>query len=115
MAKPLGSKKKDIAAQQVLGQAMELHRMGLLDGAKERYRQALALKPRYVEAQHLLGVLCAQQGDLAEALELVGAAARTQPASPVVLSDYGLVLHKLDRQQEALAAFERALAVKADH
>jgi predicted O-linked N-acetylglucosamine transferase (SPINDLY family) len=115
MAKVLMSKKKELVLQQLLGRAMELHRMGLLAEAEQHYLQVLEIKPRHVDAQHLLGVIRAQQGRLDEALELVGSAVRARPDSAMVLSDYGLVLHKLDRHEDAVASFDRALAIRPDH
>jgi len=75
--------------------------MGLLAEAEQHYRQVLDLTPRHVEAQHLFGVLQAQQSRLPEALRPDGAALRARPDSPVVLSDYGLVLPELERNEEA--------------
>src|SRR3954462_14096697 len=102
MAKALLSKKRELAAEQALVRAKELHRMGLLAEAEQQYRQGLDLKTRPVGAQHLFGVLQAQQSRLPEALDLIGAALRARPGSPVVLSDYGLVLQKLERNEEAV-------------
>lgn len=115
MPKPLPSRKKDLAVQQLLGRAMDLHRMGILAEAEQVYLQILETRPRQFEAQHLLGVLRGQQGRLAEALELVGAALRTKPDSAVALSDHGLILHKMKRHAEAIASFDRALEISPDH
>src|SRR5439155_27035238 len=97
MAKPLRSKRNELGLRQLLARGMDLHRMGLLEQAEPFYRQVLKAQLRYPEAQHMLGVLRAQQGRLDEALELVGAALRSEPSSVAVLSDFGLILHKLDR------------------
>src|SRR5262245_34588061 len=115
MVRPLMSKKKAIAAQQLLEQAMNFHRMGLLAEAEQLYRQALETKPRDAQVQHMLGVLRAQQDRLDEALELVSAALRSNPSSFVAASDLGLILHKLGRDAEALSRFDLALAIRADY
>ena len=115
MVKPLLSKKKELALQQTLGRAMEFHRAGQLGEAERLYQEILAVNPRQIEAQHLLGVLRAQQGRLDEALELVTAALKVRPNAVIPLSDCGLILHKLGRHQDALARLDAALAIKPDH
>ena len=114
MAKVLLSKKKEQAIQQLLARGTELHRMGRLAEAELHYREVLEVKPRQVDAQHLLGVIRAQQGRLLEALELIGGALPARPDSAAIQSDYGLVLHRLGRHAEALVTFDRALRLKPD-
>jgi predicted O-linked N-acetylglucosamine transferase (SPINDLY family) len=109
---PVLSSEKEAALGQLLGRAFELHRTGLVGEAEPLYRQVLQELPRHPQAQHMLGVLCAQQGRLAEALELLTSAVAGDPGSAAALSDFGLILHKLDRHAEALAAFDRALALE---
>ena len=106
------SKIKEAALRQLLGRAFDLHRTGLLREAERLYRQVLQGMPRNVQAQHLLGVLCGQQGRLGEALELLSSAVKVDPARAAALADFGLILHKLDRHEEALAAFDKALAME---
>ena len=115
MVKLLPSKKKEQAIQQLLARGTKLHRMGQQAEAERLYHEVLDIRPRQVDAQHLLGVLRAQQGRLVEALELVGAASRARPDSAVILSDYGLVLNRLGRHAEALATFDKALRLKPDN
>src|SRR5258708_22065757 len=81
MAKLLLSKKKEQAIQQLLARGTELHRMGRLAEAELHYREVLEVKLRQVDAQHLLGVIRAQQGRLLEALELIGGAWALPPRS----------------------------------
>src|SRR5437763_11191675 len=111
MTRPLLSKNKEAALQQLLGCAIEFHRTGMLTEAERLYAQVLQGKPRQPQAQHLLGVLRAQQGRLAEAIELVGSAVRSDPSCAPAVSDLGLILDKLDRHEEALAIFDKALAI----
>jgi len=101
--------------RRLLERASGLHQRGQLAEAEELYRRVLASRPRQFEAQHLLGVLRAQQGRYAEALSLVGAAVEMNPGSVGALADYGLILHKLGRQAEALAQLDRALALKPEY
>src|SRR5580698_6313910 len=111
MAKPLQSRNEPSALQQLAGRAMESHQRGDLAGAERLYLQVLEAKSDHFEARHLLGVLRGQQGRYEEALGLVGAALKIKPDVPGALSNFGLILHKLKRHQEALASYDRALAI----
>src|SRR6516165_4867740 len=112
MTHPVLSKKKEAALRQLLRRAFDLHRTGLLGEAERLYRQVLEGMPRNAQAQHLLGVLCGQQGRLGEAFELLSSAVKADPGRAAALADFGLILHKLDRHEEALAAFDKALAME---
>jgi protein O-GlcNAc transferase len=112
MTRPLASKKRESAFRQRLGRAFDLHRAGLLRDAEQLYRRVLRETPRDAQAQHMLGVLCAQEGRLAEAFELLNSAVSSDACSAAALSDFGLVLLKLDRREEALAMFDKALIVE---
>src|SRR6476646_1375279 len=115
MVKPPRSKKRQQSLQHTLRRAMDLHRAGRLLEAEPFYLNVLAANPRQFEAQHLLGVLRAQQERYEEALSLVSSALKCRPGSPIALSDCGLILHKLHRHDEALARLNAALAIKGDH
>src|ERR1700722_20810529 len=105
MPKPSPIRDKSPVLQQLLARAMESHQRGDLAAAEPLYLQVLAARSDHFEARHLLGVLRGQQGRYAEALELVGAALEITPDMPGALSNYGLILHKMERHQEALASF----------
>src|ERR1700722_9934847 len=108
MPKPSPIRDKSPVLQQLLARAMESHQRGDLAAAEPLYLQVLAARSDHFEARHLLGVLRGQQGRYAEALEM-------RPDMPGALSNYGLILHKMERHQEALASFERALAIRPDN
>ena len=62
--------------------AIALHRSGQLAEAERLYRQLLAADPRDFTAQHLLGVIHAQQGRNDEALAEIDAALASSPMTP---------------------------------
>ncbi len=62
--------------------AIELHRSGQLAGAERVYRASLAHEPENADALHLLGVLRHQQGDHAQAIELIRKAIALRPSVP---------------------------------
>ncbi len=103
-----------MTAQDICRQAAELHQAGNLAEAERLYREVLTLAPDDFIAQHLLGVLYAQQGRKAEALDLMEGALRVRPDAPPALLNYGILLEEMGRTGEALAAFERAVAAKPD-
>jgi protein O-GlcNAc transferase len=101
--------------QSVLNQAIGFHQTGNLADAERLYVDVMRAAPREAAAPHLLGVVRAQQGRNAEALELIGAALLLKPDAPEMLSNQGNVLKALGRFAEALVSYDRALAVKPDY
>src|SRR5215469_3732509 len=65
--------------EQVFVRAYAAHRDGRLDDAERGYRATLAADPVHVDALHLLGVLRHQQGQHAEAADLVRRAVELRP------------------------------------
>ena len=93
-------------------QAVGAHQRGELAQAERLYLQLLETAPDAFAPRHLLGVIRAQQGRNAEALDMIGQALRIDPNVPDALLNYGNVLKNMGRFDEALAAYDRALAVR---
>ncbi len=96
-------------------QAAAAHRRGDFAEAERLYRQVLEAAPSSFAARHMLGVLKAQTGATAEALELIGAALAQKPDAPDALFNYANVLKGAGRLEEALAGYGRALAARPDY
>jgi len=94
-----------------LQEAQALHRQGRLAEAERIYSAIVACMPDHFDALHLLGVLRQEQSRPAEALSLIAAALRLNARSAEAHANYGIVLDDLGRYDEALASFERALAL----
>ena len=94
-----------------LRQAVDLHRQGELARAAARYRQILQREPAHFDALHLLGVASLQGGDPRAALELIGQANRIDPRNAAALTNLGNALRELGRHEQALACYDRALAI----
>ncbi len=78
----------------------------------ERILQQIAKSARNIfEVEHLLGVVKLVQGRFSEAEVHLKAAVALNGSSDEALSNYGYALKSLNRPQEALAYFTRALAV----
>ena len=88
------------------------HQAGKLDEAQRSYERVLKAEPRNVDANHFLGVIKGQKGDPARALQLIDFAAQQAPGSPVILMHRGNALKALARHEEALASYDRALAIQ---
>jgi len=96
-------------------EAVAAHRRGDLGEAERLYRQVLEAAPSSFVTRHMLGVLRAQAGATAEALELIGSALALKPDAPDALFNYGNVLKSCGRLEEAVAAYDRALAARPDY
>ncbi|MEY4965886.1 MAG: hypothetical protein RL274_1469 [Pseudomonadota bacterium] len=96
------------------GQAASLHQRGQLAEAESLYLQILAGAPQAFAPLHMLGVLRAQQGRIEEARTLIAAALQTNPNDAGALVNYGNVLTLLGRFGEAVASYDRALAIAPD-
>jgi tetratricopeptide (TPR) repeat protein len=102
----------DVAS--VLGQAMAFHRAGLLGEAEKLYRRILQVERRNFDCLHLLGVICYQRGEFAEALRQIDAALKIAPNVADAHNNRGNALRKLKRPEQALEAYDRAVALKPD-
>jgi predicted O-linked N-acetylglucosamine transferase (SPINDLY family) len=96
---------------QLLGQAVALHRQGRLAEAEAFYVRFLDRQPDHFDALHNLGIVKAQQQKHAEAERSISAALRIRPQSSEALSSLGNVLSAAKRHEEAIAAFDRAVAL----
>ena len=95
-------------------QAIERHQSGDLVRAEYLYLEILKSDPRHFAACHMLGILRAQQGRSAEALTLIETAINANPRSADARTNLGNVLIALGRYQEALASFDKSLALQTD-
>lgn len=91
--------------------AFKFHQEGRLADAERLYREVLQKKPRDFEALHMLGILKLQQNQPGDAVGLIAAAIAVDRTSVAAHSNYGLALGALGRHDEALASFDKALAI----
>ena len=100
--------------REVYSQATMLHQRGHLAEAEGLYRQLLSADPHAFAPRHMLGVLLAQQGRLAEAQDMIAAALQRSPRDAGALVNYGNVLNLLGCYQDAIASYDRALILAPD-
>src|SRR5438477_5922182 len=96
-------------------ESVALHRNGELRHAELLYRQVLTQQPRHLGSLHLLGVIAAQRGDHAAALDHIDAALRIHANDADALNNRGIALKELKRPHEALASFDAAIALRPGH
>ena len=92
-------------------QAVALHGQGRLDEAARLYEQILSANPNLMDARHMLGVVRAQQGRHNEAYALIAPVVAANPNDALSLANYRNVLGALERQKEAVAYYDRSLAL----
>ena len=114
MPKPLLTKKRLAALDEVVREAFALQQARRYPEAEARYRAVLTVHPHHFDALHMLGLICHALGRRAEALTVIGAALKVK-ALPDAFSNHGLVLNALQRYEEALASFDRALKLRPDY
>ena len=99
---------------QAVEDAVSLHRGGRLSEAEQIYLVVLAVEPRNFDCLHNLSLIRRQKGRLDEALALAARAHDADPRSPRAHDTLGSTLLRLNRPEEAIAAYEQAIALKPD-
>jgi Tfp pilus assembly protein PilF len=102
----------------ILAEAIALHRSGRLASARANYEAILEVQPGHFDALHLLGVIAAQTKEPARAVELIGKAIEVDPRNPAAFAAHanlGSALQELGRLDAAIASYDRAVALNANH
>src|SRR5215475_12355847 len=98
-----------------LAQAVEdaagLYRQGRLAEAERVCSRVLRAQPDWFDALHLLGVLKLQSGKAGAACTHLEHALKLNPTSAQVMSNLGMALAALNRDQEALAILDKSVAI----
>jgi tetratricopeptide (TPR) repeat protein len=89
--------------------AVELVRQGRLDDAESHLRNILKAQRRNWHVLHLLAEINLARSDYVKALEFMAAAMKANPGSTETQCNYGYILQKLERHDDALVYFKRAL------
>ena len=102
------------ASAALLREALALHRSGALAEARERYERLIRAEPGHADALYYLALIAHQQGRLDDCLRLGRDAAAGTPAAARVPYLMGTALSRASRPAEALANFDRAIALQTD-
>jgi tetratricopeptide (TPR) repeat protein len=95
------------ATEEILKQAISLHRAGNIEGAIPAYRKYLAQKPDSLLALSNLGAAYAHVGRYQDAIAQYRHALKLQPGNAPVELNLGLALYKTGQIETAAAEFEK--------
>ncbi len=95
----------------VFGEAIANLQDGRLEDAERQFRAIVRERPRNPMALDLLGAVCAQQGHWREAEEYLTAAIAAGANVETTFYNHGVVLKELGRPADAIAQFDRAIAI----
>ncbi len=87
----------------------QLHQQQQIDTAMQVYQQVLASDPTHFPSLHMLGVLQAQNGQPEQGFETLCQALSVNPNSASAWANSGNALNQLERWQDALRYFEKAI------
>jgi len=96
-------------AIKLFSKGLEFHQLNALDDAARCYQNALEMHGSFFDAQHLLGVIAAQQEQFELAVALITKALNIR-ADEGAFSNRGLALHQLGQYQAALKDFDSAIS-----
>jgi Flp pilus assembly protein TadD len=97
-----------------IAEAISAHRRGDFARAERLYRQLIRKKRDLSQAKHMLGVLRYQNGHFDEAERLIRQALAISE-DDAAHYHHGMVLSELDRYQEAVASFDKAIALNPSY
>ena len=96
---------------QSVEEAAGLYRQGRFAEAEKICSRVLRAQPNWFDALHLLGVLKLQGGKAGAACAHLEQALKLNPMSAQVMSNLGMALAALNRDQEGLAILDQAVAI----
>src|ERR1700749_4742418 len=94
-----------------LNEAVALHQAGRLDEADALYRFLAGPFPDHPDLFNLRGLIAEAREDFGAAAALFEQAVRLRPDDPAYLFNHALALRRLERFEEALAAYDKAGAL----
>lgn len=109
---PIYPKGDDVAV--LFARARAYHQLGHLAEAEVGCRKILKKRPNHVEALHMLAVCAHQGGDSLAAERLLRRALLLDPQYAPVQCALGILLASSQRKDEALACFDKLIAMKPD-
>jgi tetratricopeptide (TPR) repeat protein len=95
--------------QELLAQAVNAHKAGRLDEARQRYIEILTIDVRHAMSLYGLGLIAHQAGNLDVAASMMNRAIGADPNDPAVHRAAGAVLRDQKKNGEALAAYAAVL------
>lgn len=97
--------------EQLLQRGIELHQAGRGKEAAVLYQQILRLDSNHPAANHLFGLTQLQHGEPTAAIRHIAVALKAQPTNPQYLGNMGVALTAAGRNDEAVEALQRVVAI----
>lgn len=107
--------KKAHSKKNVLQEAMQLHKAGLLSEAKVLYKKALKKQPKNPDVHNMLGNIAMQEGKQNDALKHWKKASYLNPKNPDILSNISGIYINIKQFKEAEEHALRAVALLPEH
>jgi predicted O-linked N-acetylglucosamine transferase (SPINDLY family)/GT2 family glycosyltransferase len=95
--------------------AVAAHQQGSAREAERLCREILQADPACFEALHLMAVIKFQEKDFQAGLNIMKVALKARPDSPGALFNLAATLQNMNRHAQALAAYDRMLALNPRH
>lgn len=110
------NKSVSLSRDQAFQLAVQHFQAGNLQQAEHLVRQLLNVDPDNSEANHILGLIFAQQGGKPElAIYHIRKAIQAIPSNAAFHHNLGLVLDGLGRMEDAIICYRQALSIKPDY
>jgi len=100
--------------ENLLQRGIELHKVGRRADAVALYQQILQLDSGHSAANHLLGLVQLQAGEVAAAIRYIAVALKAEPSNPQFLGNMGVALSRAGRNGEAVEVLQRAVAIQSN-
>ena len=100
--------------ENLLAESIKHHQQGQLTEAEVGYLKIIGVDSVHADANHLLGVIAYQRGDLETAQQLISQAIKSDPRQPQFHSNLGNILQDQERFDEAIASYEKAIAINPE-
>ena len=97
--------------RQTFAAAYGLHKEGNLPGARRLYEEILQSSPKHFDVLHLLGLISHETGSYLEAEQFFVTAIEIKPDFSQIYSSYAQTLIDVNRLDEALACYEKAVSI----
>jgi tetratricopeptide (TPR) repeat protein len=104
--------KRPASFDAMVRQAVELQQRGKAPLAELLWRQVLAADPAHAQANAMLGLILAGQGDTTAAIDMLVRALQSDAKNAATWFNLALLQQQTGRADEALASFESALALR---
>src|SRR5262245_9188168 len=106
------SRTRSLELASTFSQALALHQAGRLAEAEKSYGQILNVQPNHFDSLHLIGVIYAQRGNHVESVRQIDLALKINPKAAYAHHNRGLALQELKRLDDALASYDKEIAIK---